>query len=41
MLAMIAQRFRLDLVTGHPVVPHPMVVLRPRDGLSMYVRPVG
>lgn len=37
-LAMIAQKFRLDLVTGHPVVPHPMVVLRPKHGLSMYVK---
>jgi cytochrome P450 len=31
----IAQRFRLQLVPGHPVVPEPLVTLRPRHGIRM------
>jgi cytochrome P450 len=31
----IAQRFRLRLVPGHPVVPEPLVTLRPRHGIRM------
>jgi cytochrome P450 len=34
-LATIAQRFRLDLVPGHPVVPEPLVTLRAKYGLRM------
>jgi cytochrome P450 len=37
-LAVIAQRFQLDLVPGHPVVPEPLVTLRPRFGLRMRLR---
>jgi cytochrome P450 len=33
--AMIAQRFRLDLVPGARVVPETTVTLRPRHGLPM------
>ncbi|HSM56533.1 MAG TPA: cytochrome P450 [Candidatus Sulfomarinibacteraceae bacterium] len=36
-LAMIAQRYRLQLVPGHPVEPEPLITLRPRHGLSMIV----
>jgi cytochrome P450 len=36
-LASIAQRFRLDLVPGHRVEPHPAVTLRPRYGMRMIV----
>jgi cytochrome P450 len=34
-LAMIAQRYRLDLVPGHPVEPLAQMTLRPRYGLQM------
>ncbi len=34
-LATIAQRYQLRLVPGHPVVPEPLVTLRPRLGLMM------
>ncbi len=34
-LSMIAQRFRLELVPGHPVEPLARVTLRPRHGLKM------
>lgn len=33
LLAMIAQRFRIRLVPGHPVVPMPSITLRPRHGI--------
>jgi cytochrome P450 len=38
-VAMIAQRFRLDLVEGQQVVPEPAISLRPRDPLMMRLRP--
>jgi cytochrome P450 len=31
----LAQRFRLRLVPGHPVVPEPLITLRPRNGIRM------
>lgn len=34
-LATIAQRFRLHIVPGHPVVPLPSITLRPRYGIRM------
>ncbi len=33
LLASIAQRFRIRLVEGHPVVPMPSITLRPRYGI--------
>lgn len=37
-LATIGSRFRLRLAPGHPpVVPEPLITLRPRDGLRMIV----
>jgi cytochrome P450 len=33
LLATIAQRFRIRLVPGHPVVPMPSITLRPRHGV--------
>jgi cytochrome P450 len=36
-LAMILQRYRLDLVPGHPIVPEPLITLRPRDGMPMRI----
>ncbi|GAC1341464.1 MAG: hypothetical protein NVSMB23_13030 [Myxococcales bacterium] len=36
-LAHLAQRFRLDLVPGHPVDPEPSITLRPRRGMRMTV----
>ncbi|MDX1411428.1 MAG: cytochrome P450, partial [Nitrospirales bacterium] len=38
LLATIAQRYRLDLVPGHPVVPLTSVTLRPKHGMKMVVR---
>lgn len=37
-LAAVVQRYRLTLVSGHPVVPEPLITLRPRFGLPMTVR---
>lgn len=37
-IATIAQRFELDLVPGHPVIPEPVVTLRPKHGLKMALR---
>lgn len=34
-LAVLLQRFRFRMVTDHPVVPEPLVTLRPKDGLLM------
>ena len=33
LLATIAQRFRIRLVEGRPVVPMPSITLRPRYGI--------
>src|SRR5205823_677849 len=38
-IATVAQRYRLELVPGHPVEPEPLVTLRPRHGLLMTLRP--
>lgn len=38
--AMIAQRYRLELVPGHEVAAEPMITLRPRGKVPMWVRPV-
>jgi cytochrome P450 len=37
-VASIAQRWSLELVPGHPVVPQPVVTLRTRHGMRMTVR---
>jgi len=37
LLATLHQRFHLDLISAHRVIPHPSVTLRPRDGIL--VRP--
>jgi cytochrome P450 len=34
-LATIARRWRLALVPGHPVEPHPVITLRARHGIRM------
>jgi cytochrome P450 len=39
-LATVAQRYELDLLAGHPVIPEPKVTLRPRYGMVMTLRPV-
>ncbi len=36
-LAVVAQRYRLDLVPGHPVELEPVITLRPRHGMRMTV----
>jgi len=38
LVATIAQRWRFELVPGHPVVPHAAVTLRPKYGMKMVVR---
>jgi len=38
-LATIARRVRLELATAEPVVPVPVVTLRPRHPIPMWVRP--
>jgi cytochrome P450 len=37
-LATLAQRVKLELQPGHPVVLDPSITLRPRHGLRMFVR---
>ena len=36
-VATLAQKWRLRLVPGHPVVPQPVVTLRLKHGLKMTV----
>lgn len=38
--AMVAQRYRLELVPGHQVEPAAMITLRPRGRVPMWLRPV-
>lgn len=38
-LAMIAQRYELNLVPGHPVIPETAITLRPRYGIQMTLQP--
>lgn len=38
-LAMVAQRYRLTLVPGKPVVPEPLMTLLPRGGVPMTLTP--
>jgi cytochrome P450 len=38
-LAMVTQRYALDLVPGHPVVPETAITLRPRYGIQMTLHP--
>jgi cytochrome P450 len=35
LLATLAQQWQMRLVPGHPVIPHPLVTLRPRYGMPM------
>jgi cytochrome P450 len=39
LLAMIAQRYELDLAPGHPVEREVAVTMRPKEGLFMKLRP--
>jgi cytochrome P450 len=36
-IAAVAQRYRLELLPGHPVVAQPMITLRPKHGMQMRV----
>jgi cytochrome P450 len=40
-LAMVAQKFHLQGVPGHPVEPYPILTLRPRYGVLMTLHPRG
>jgi cytochrome P450 len=35
LVAAIARRWRMRLVPGHPVVEHPRMTLRPKQGIKM------
>jgi cytochrome P450 len=35
LLAAIAQKFRFELVPGHPIIPVPSITLRPKYGMKM------
>jgi cytochrome P450 len=37
LLAVIAQKWKLRLVPGHPVKPQPLITLRPKHGMKMVV----
>lgn len=37
-LSMVVQRYRLYLVSGHPVDPDPFITLRPRAGIVVTLR---
>ncbi len=37
LLAALWQRFRFEIVPEHPVVPHPLVTLKPKHGIKMRV----
>ena len=39
-LATVAQSYRLRLSTDQPVAPEPLVTLRPRGGISMFLEPI-
>ncbi|MGO9930881.1 MAG: cytochrome P450 [Steroidobacteraceae bacterium] len=39
LLATLAQRYRLQLVPGHPVEPQGLITLRPRHGMKMQLIP--
>jgi cytochrome P450 len=39
LLATVAQRYRLRLVSGHPVEPQGLITLRPRRGMMMTLAP--
>ena len=36
-VATLAQRYRLHLVSGHRVEPQPLITLRPRHGVTMVI----
>jgi cytochrome P450 len=36
-LATLAQRYRLRLVSGQRIVPRPLITLRPRDGVRVQI----
>ncbi len=38
-LTRIAQRFRFNVVPGHPIEPFPTFTLRPKDGIPSIVSP--
>jgi len=37
-LATVAQRYRLELMPGYPVIPQPTITLRPRNGIWMRLK---
>jgi hypothetical protein len=38
-LTMIAQRYRVDLAPGHPVIPKPGITLGQKEGMFMTLHP--
>jgi cytochrome P450 len=39
-LALVVQRYRVELVPGRPLEPEPLITLRPRDGVPVRIRTV-
>ena len=39
--AAVAQKFSFKLVPGHPVIPEPLVTLRPKHGVKMTIHKRG
>ena len=39
-LATVLQKYRLDLLPGHPVSPQTKIFLHPRHGMQMTIHPV-
>ncbi len=37
-IATLAQQWRMELLRGHPVEPHPLITLRPKFGMRMQLR---
>jgi cytochrome P450 len=40
-ISTVTQAYRLELVPGQRIEPHPMITLRPRNGIWMTLRPAG
>jgi cytochrome P450 len=37
LIAALAQKWRMRLVSGHPVEVQPLITLRPRHGMRMFL----
>lgn len=39
LLVTILRYWKMEILSGHPVVPHPLITLRPKYGIKMIIRP--